>query len=325
MSPRITAGSITCRPFLREQLQRREEEGQPSALHLVDASRVFQSTCGRGLKLSTDGQALVVASRRVGSRDGEKRRRFLFPRGRHPYGAGLTEGGHGAERRDAARRAAPRRAAGASPRACVRSRVPESRRSRTLSLKNFPSIRDNDFVGQRPTSLASTSVPETGSSVSSTFLSNSLCFYLSRLFFFFFSLRFTRRHTACVSVLCTCGCMCSGGTSPGSRISAPFLSLPQFSPTSLLFSRKENEHESWGTLCLQASSPQVVSLISICRLFVSFASLSLSFFLLFLSLPFFSRGYVGKHVRPFLRPSRSRNPFEISKRAWIRRRSTFLP
>lgn len=34
---------------------------------------------------------------------------------------------------------------------------------------------------------------------------------------------------------------------------------------------------------------------------------------------------VGKHVRPFLRPSRSRNPFEISKRVWKRRRSVFPP
>lgn len=131
--------------------QKPEEKG---AAHTTSGGsdvgdRVFRSTCGRGLKLSTDGRSLVVASRRVASprldsRDGEKRRRrrFLFPRGPRPYGAGLTEGGSDAERRrrDATRRTAPRRPFGPAftPLPCVCARVaPISRLSETLCGKIF--------------------------------------------------------------------------------------------------------------------------------------------------------------------------------------------
>lgn len=61
---------------------------------------------------------------------------------------------------------------------------------------------------------------------------HSLCFYLTTAFSPF--------HPLCMRVYVSWWY-----SSPGPRIS-PFLSLPQFSPTSLLFSGKENEHESWA-------------------------------------------------------------------------------
>lgn len=121
---------------------------------------------------------------------------------------------------------------------------------------------------------------------------HSLCFYLTTAFSPFHPPVHSVRPLppSPPRIRCTRVCTCLGGTSSRSRIS-PFLSLPQFSPTSLLFSGKGKRARELGTPCLQASSPRVVSLISICRLFVSFTFLFLFLFpFLFLSLsPFFLR------------------------------------
>jgi len=57
-----------------------------------------------------------------------------------------------------------------------------------------------------------------------------------------FSLLHVLVHIVC---LCVCVYMYRGGTSSGRRISL-FLLLPQFSLRLLLFSGRENEHESWA-------------------------------------------------------------------------------
>lgn len=59
-------GRIGC--SFRTRLTRERRESRYATPGGWTWNRVFQSTCGRGLKLSTDGRALVVASRRLARR-----------------------------------------------------------------------------------------------------------------------------------------------------------------------------------------------------------------------------------------------------------------
>lgn len=116
--------------------------------------------------------------------------------------------------------------------------------------------------------------PGTGSSISSTFLSTLLCFYLTTAFLPSFHSR-----TAYVFVYCTRACVRAAAIRLRGiqNITIPLASLI-LSDFSLIF-RKGKRARQLRTPCLRASSPRVVSLISICRLFVSFT------FFIFLSLP----------------------------------------
>lgn len=122
----IILGRTIDRPFVQDKIERQEpeEKREPRTLHRVwewRGDRVFRSTYGRGLKLSTDGTVARrhVASTRATARSGGggASSSLVVLARRLRYGAGLTEGWGWQQRR------ASRRAAGATLRACVHPRV----------------------------------------------------------------------------------------------------------------------------------------------------------------------------------------------------------